>query len=726
MRFYVPEWDDHVDADYDFVHDEHSALEKSERNMAYIWDIFDYETTPIDGLLISREQVEDTSTKFDRLTSHGVYEDPLLDLPEWVPTISDCGAWGYKSLPFPPYGNEDMLDFYEALEVSIGVTIDHLVLGSGHSARLYLDERAFSDSSLEESDLPSRLTDAVDDVMVDEWPESWPPYVDDYEPSIRSSGDVEPFSAELFHGDPESVLQRLADDPRAVYRPDDMQFRYDLSLDNAAEMRDLLDEGDYSFRPMVAIQGWDEDSYRKAAERVLEMGYQYLGIGGVAGSSEEVVKDITEAVGNEIQSFELEHETRIDCHVFGFAKTGAFETIGRSGMSSFDSASMLRAAWTGGENYHLDSDTRYDALRVRYPGFSDDLETAVEKALRAQELLHALRAFDDGRSIATALREWNESAKAAIDALPSYLEEERGSSRFDHSRLREVEAAFRADYDYARELKASFSDSLRGKLIKLLREEDADEAVPWGRYLELISTAHSVFDGREPTLLSTIEEREAKSGEQGTFDQLWPLVESYTAYVDDEELQPAYEDLLLNEPWRECDCAICSDLGIEVAIFRGNNRNRRRGFHNTHRFYQEFAAELPRLLVVTKGDAQLSQAGTVETYLQEQRREFWSATHDLPVAEVGVVTADGIHEWWAETPSTVSFAPDKLGESLEEECVRYQDVFVDVSDGRIDEGLRERIESQNCTVHTFKRQHELRKAVFDRLGFPMQSLLSGF
>jgi hypothetical protein len=25
---------------------------------------------------------------------------------------------------------------------------------------------------------------------------------------------------------------------------------------------------------------------------------------------------------------------------------------------------------------------------------------------------------------------------------------------------------------------------------------------------------------------------------------------------------------------------------VEVAIFRGNNRNRRRGFHNTHEFYR--------------------------------------------------------------------------------------------------------------------------------------------
>lgn len=725
MRFYVPEWDDHVDADYDFVHDEHSALDKSQRDMAYIWDIFDRATTPIDGLLISREQVEATDAKFDRLTSHGIYDDPLLDLPSWLPTISDCGAWGYKSLPFPPYGNKDMLDFYETLDVSVGVTIDHLVLGSGHSARLYLDERAFTEA-FGPDDLPASLTEAVDDVMVDAWPDSWPPYVDEYEPSIRTTGDVDPFTRSLFEGETEAVLDRLADDPRAVYRADDMQFRYDLSLANAAEMRDLLDEGAYSFRPMVAIQGWDEDSYRNAADRVLEMGYRYLGIGGVAGSSEEVVEDITEAVGSAVRSFEDDHQTRVDCHVFGFAKTGAFETIGRSGMSSFDSASMLRAAWTGGDNYHLGSEDRYDALRVRYPRFSDDLATAIETALRAQELLHALRAYDADESIATALREWHDAAAQALDALPAYIERTRGSEQFECSRLREVEAAFRADYEHGRELKASFSDRFRSNLVKLLREDGPDKSVPWGEYLELFATAHNVFDAWEPTLLAEIADREADAATVGTFDQLWPLVESYAAFVGDEDLLPAYSDLLQDEPWRQCGCAICADLGIEVAIFRGNNRNRRRGFHNTRRFYDEFAAELPQLLVVTKGDAQLSGSETVEGYLRARRPEFWTATHDLPVADIGAITADGVHEWWRDTPSTVSFAPDELAAALEHACVRYQDIFIDESARPLSTDLQQRLEAQDCTVHTFTQQDDLRTAVYDRLGFPMQSLLSGF
>ena len=42
----------------------------------------------------------------------------------------------------------------------------------------------------------------------------------------------------------------------------------------------------------------------------------------------------------------------------------------------------------------------------------------------------------------------------------------------------------------------------------------------------------------------------------------------------------AYEDVLRDRPWKECGCAVCQELGIDVVIFRGAERNRRRGFHN--------------------------------------------------------------------------------------------------------------------------------------------------
>lgn len=46
------------------------------------------------------------------------------------------------------------------------------------------------------------------------------------------------------------------------------------------------------------------------------------------------------------------------------------------------------------------------------------------------------------------------------------------------------------------------------------------------------------------------------------------------SYID------AYAHTLRSAPWRTCPCKLCHDHGIEIAIFRGTERNKRRGFHN--------------------------------------------------------------------------------------------------------------------------------------------------
>jgi len=43
---------------------------------------------------------------------------------------------------------------------------------------------------------------------------------------------------------------------------------------------------------------------------------------------------------------------------------------------------------------------------------------------------------------------------------------------------------------------------------------------------------------------------------------------------------PAYEETLEAAPWASCACSLCAVHGIEIAIFRGTERNKRRGFHN--------------------------------------------------------------------------------------------------------------------------------------------------
>ena len=43
-----------------------------------------------------------------------------------------------------------------------------------------------------------------------------------------------------------------------------------------------------------------------------------------------------------------------------------------------------------------------------------------------------------------------------------------------------------------------------------------------------------------------------------------------------------YRETLEEKPWKQCRCAICKELGIHVILFRGAERNRRRGFHNLY------------------------------------------------------------------------------------------------------------------------------------------------
>ncbi|MFC2034897.1 tRNA-guanine transglycosylase DpdA [Chloroflexota bacterium] len=50
---------------------------------------------------------------------------------------------------------------------------------------------------------------------------------------------------------------------------------------------------------------------------------------------------------------------------------------------------------------------------------------------------------------------------------------------------------------------------------------------------------------------------------------------------------PRYREVLRDRPWEKCECEVCSTVGIEVIVFRGANRNRRRGFHNLWEFYRQ-------------------------------------------------------------------------------------------------------------------------------------------
>ena len=65
------------------------------------------------------------------------------------------------------------------------------------------------------------------------------------------------------------------------------------------------------------------------------------------------------------------------------------------------------------------------------------------------------------------------------------------------------------------------------------------------------------------------------------YDNLLPRADEGTNH-----LLEAYRATLENRPWLTCGCPMCRELGIEMLIFRGFNRNKRRGAHNTLQLFE--------------------------------------------------------------------------------------------------------------------------------------------
>jgi hypothetical protein len=75
-------------------------------------------------------------------------------------------------------------------------------------------------------------------------------------------------------------------------------------------------------------------------------------------------------------------------------------------------------------------------------------------------------------------------------------------------------------------------------------------------------------------------------------EALEPLIEYERLYDGKRDRSAAYREVLEDCPWKKCPCEICRTAGIHVVIFRGSERNKRRGFHNLWLFYDELRRSL--------------------------------------------------------------------------------------------------------------------------------------
>ncbi|BAZ19259.1 queuine tRNA-ribosyltransferase (plasmid) [Kalymmatonema gypsitolerans NIES-4073] len=264
--------------------------------------------------------------------------------------------------------------------------------------------------------------------------------------------------------------------------------RYDLTLQNAEEFISKHQKIGYTFTPIGVAQGWNPETYADAVKKLVEMGYDYIAIGGVARTPTIEILEILKEVYQH-----LTPNTRL--HLFGVGRIDALPYFRHLGVTSFDSASPLRKAWFDAvENYHTLSGKAYAAVRIPF----------VDK--QSPRIKHLL--------------------------LEGY----------ERETLRQLEQ----------------------EALKAIREYDKDN-ISLDESLEKLLAYDELLElPRDGKVTPTAKARRLRQHTQ------------------------LYRELLEVKPWQECECKICKDYGVETAIFRGNDRNRRRGFHNTYVFYQRF------------------------------------------------------------------------------------------------------------------------------------------
>ena len=78
------------------------------------------------------------------------------------------------------------------------------------------------------------------------------------------------------------------------------------------------------------------------------------------------------------------------------------------------------------------------------------------------------------------------------------------------------------------------------------------------------------------------------SGQAGV-DEVLEAVVDYDRHLarssEITSMRAKYRRTLREAPWRSCECNFCRHLGIHILVFRGSNRNKRRGAHNTLMLY---------------------------------------------------------------------------------------------------------------------------------------------
>jgi hypothetical protein len=509
LQFFMPENDDRVDPNFNFITDEHTINREPIFDDVYAHEIYDKPN--YDGVLISKINIDQTKTRKEQILNAGGLHK-FLRLPNNIPLYGDCGAFSYIQKEVPPYETDEILQYYDQMGFDIGTSIDHLIIG--------------------------KIAENVE---------------------MRT-------------------------------------FRYELTLKNARDFIKKHKEGNYRFTPSGIAQGWDVDSYRNSFIELVNMGYCHISLGGLALAKSEEILEILQAISPIVPEY-------LEIHLLGAARLDYLDVFHKLGVTSFDSTTFLKKAWGGasGGNYFTQDRNKYAAIRIPQADekknarikelVNRDIETIDYFIRLEQNSLVSVRDFDKEKT----------DLKSTIDTVLKY--DSYFETLKDYKQKFNKEKAIRDKYISGKlNITEQDLDRIEKELFNILKEvHKKKELIGMVEFLLGDLNFHSLISNNEllikvsvnneiyeQMIKLSIEEKIAIE-EMGLsllettlkefFDQNFERIYSLN------KLRTLYNDVLTEKPWKKCTCAVCKDAGVEVIIFRGNNRNRRRGFHNTYVFY---------------------------------------------------------------------------------------------------------------------------------------------
>jgi hypothetical protein len=135
MKFFFPDAQDFIDPGFDFEREVYSPGRVRQRDDCYAHEFFP--DPPYDGLLVSKaivdgkggdEEKKYTDAQRRRLMCVGAREFFRLG-DRSLQVLGDCGAFSYVREEVPPVTVDEVIDFYEAIKVDMGASVDHVILG---------------------------------------------------------------------------------------------------------------------------------------------------------------------------------------------------------------------------------------------------------------------------------------------------------------------------------------------------------------------------------------------------------------------------------------------------------------------------------------------------------------------------------------------------------------------------------------------------------------------